>query len=172
MSQLSDCAASVGAICSPAGVTTTIVTAASTTSAAMAAPSFTRFIGPPSERESRADARDQRRHHAGCVTKRGARQEIGSGRRRRIQQIEDIEIDAEPPAAAQPEILVRSEVENVEGLEALRAVRLEPNRRVPVIGDRRAAVRVRLAEGHRALAFYAGPALKEAGNRHVVRQGV
>src|SRR5919109_349138 len=90
------------------------------------------------ERESRADARNERRHYASCVAERRTRQEIAASWRRGVQQVEHIEIDAEPPASAQPEILVRPEVENIERRQPLGAVRFEANRRVAVLRDRRA----------------------------------
>ena len=120
------------------------------------------------EREPRTDARNERRHHAGCIAERRTRREIGASRRGGIQQVEHIEIDADPPTSAQAEILVRPEVEDVEGRKALCAVRFEANRCVAISRDRRTAVRIRRSENIRALPLDAGPALEEAGNRHVV----
>src|SRR5689334_18209333 len=138
----------------------------------MAAPSFIRFIEPPSESEPCADTRDERRRHALHVAERRPRREVGARRCGRVQQIEDVEVEADPPPLAQPEILVRPEVQDVEGGETLAAVRLETNRPGAVLRDWPAAVRIRRPENIRALPFDPSLALQEAGDGDVVRQPV
>src|SRR5688500_1587836 len=153
---------------SPAGVTKIVVTATNSVSAAITAPNFAGFIRPPSEREPRADAGDPRRRDSGDVPEGLPRPEFGTCRRREIQQVEYVEIDAEPPTSAHPEILVCPEVQDVERLQPLGAIRLEPDRRVAVIGNRRTTIRICCAEDVCALSLDSRLALQESRERNVV----
>src|SRR5205085_7171103 len=125
-----------------------------------------------SEPEPRAEARDAGRDDAGHEPERGTRLEIRAGRRRRVQHVEHIHVDLEPATAADREVLAPAEVQNVLRREVLAAVRLDANRRVAVLRDRGAAVRIRLAEDVRPLAQHAALALQEPGDAHVARQSI
>src|SRR5688500_2029086 len=149
-----------------------MATPASSMSDAAAAPIFTRFIWTSSERKPRAETPDARRCHARHIAERAARDELGAGRRRQVQQVERIDVDAEPPAARHPEILVRAEVQDVECFELLTAVRLETHLERVRLRDRRPAIGVVAAEDMRALPFDTRFALQESRYRDVVERPV
>src|SRR5207247_11145232 len=101
-----------------------------------------------------------------------ARLEVRARRRRRVQHVEQIHVDIEAPSAAVRESLGPAQVQNVLRRELLAPVRLEPDRGVAVLCDRRSAVRIGLTEDVRSLPLHAVLALKESGYRHVSRKTI
>src|SRR5258706_7000014 len=66
-----------------------------------------------SEQETQSQARDSRRDDAADKAERRTGHETGSGRRRGVQHVEDVNVDVEPPAGAKLEILAGLEIQNV-----------------------------------------------------------
>src|SRR5262249_23173399 len=120
-----------------------------------------------SEPEARPQPGDARRDDAGDVAERRTRLEICGGRRRRVQHVEDVEVDVEAAVAAERKALAPAEVQDVLRRQLAAAVRLEPDRRVAVLRDWRPAVGIGLPEDVGALAEQAVLALQESGNREI-----
>src|SRR6266540_3336123 len=79
----------------------------------------------PSEQETQSQARDSRRDDAADKAERRTGHETGSGRRRGVQHVEDVNVDVEPPSGAKLEILAGLEVQNVLRRKPLRSIRLD-----------------------------------------------
>src|SRR5439155_13064119 len=104
-----------------------------------------------SEQETHSQACDTSWDDAGDVAERRARLEVRIGWRRRVQHVEDVNVDIDPPPAAEPEILACAQVQNILRREPLASVWLEANRSIAVLRDGGAAIGIDLAEDVRSL---------------------
>src|SRR5437762_7033764 len=110
------------------------------------------------------DARD--------VAKRRTRLKVRIRRRRGVEHVEHVEVDGETRSGAERKILAAAKVQDVLRRQLFVTVGLEPQRRVAVLRDRRAAVGIDLPEDVGPLPEQAVPALQETGERYVSRQSI
>src|SRR5260370_13637789 len=125
-----------------------------------------------SELEPHSEACDASRDHAGDIAECRTRLEIRRRWRGGVQYVENVDVDIDPPAAADREILARAKVQNILCRDLLFSEWFQAECGVAVLRDRGAAIRIGLAENIRPLSQQPVPALQESRERDVSEQAI